>query len=441
MSRTSKSIVAAAMVLIMVGALLSGCSKSATEPGASGTPEKVTLRFIGMEQAGMTVDEQKAVAKEFEDKHPGVTVETTFVSYDALHDKLATAMAGGGTAFDVLVVDNTWMAEFAAAGWLMDVTDKITPEMKQQTVDQDVTWRIVTYNGRLYGMPWMLDQKYFYYNEDMLKQAGFDAPPKTWEEMVKMARGMKQKGIVEYPIIWSWAQKEASNVDFVTLLYGFGGQLESAPGVASFNDDGAKKALQFMVDTLKEGISNPASTVSVEEDVRNTFSAGKAAFAINWLYMYDLANDPKESKVAGKVKLAMMPVSEAVLAKGIPSATSNDSMGMAVSAGSKNKELAWEFLQYFTSPEVQKRYAAHQLPIWKEAFSDPELLKAQPVTTKMFMEQFPYGHVKVHVPYYMEYSKIMQLSMQYAFSGQKTPAQSLDEAVDQVNKLAQQYKQ
>ncbi|HHY46740.1 MAG TPA: ABC transporter substrate-binding protein [Firmicutes bacterium] len=431
MSR-SKTWIGVMFVLVMLLAVSSMGTAAA---------KRVTLNFIGMEQAGMTVDEQKAVIREFEKKHPGVTVNTTFVAYDALHDKLATALAGGGRAFDVMLVDNTWVAEFASAGWLMDVTDRITPEMKKATIDQNVTWRIVTYNKRLYGMPWMLDQKYFYYNEKMLKEAGFNAPPKTWEEMVEMARVMKKKGIVEYPIIWSWAQREAANVDFVALLYGFGGQLENEKGEPTFNDEGGLKALTFMVDTLKEGISNPASTVSVEEDVRNAFSAGKAAFAINWLYMYDLANDPKESKVAGHVKMALMPVSEEVRKKGIVSATCNDSMGFAVSAGSRNKELAWELVKYFTSPEVMKRYAAHQLPIWKDAFSDPKLIKAQPVTTKMFMEQFPYGHVKVHVPYYMEYSKTMQLMLQQAFTGQKTPKQALDDAVAQIKKIQERARQ
>lgn len=427
------------LVIALVFALIAGCSQKAPTqseaPQGSAASQNVKLNFIGMEQAGWTVDEQKAIIQEFEGKHPGVKIEPTFVSYDALHDKLATALAGGGTAFDVMVIDNTWYAEFASAGWLMDVTDKITPDMKEKTVDKDVTWRIVTYKDKYYGMPWMLDQKYFYYNEKMLKDAGFNEPPKTWEEMVQMARVMKQKKIVEYPIIWSWAQKEASNVDFVTLLYGFGGQLESAPDQPAFNGEGGLKALDFMVSTLKEGISNPASTVSVEEDVRNTFSSGQAAFAINWLYMYDLANDPKESKVAGQVKLALMPVSEEVAKKGVKSATSNDSMGVAVSNGSKNKEMAWEFLKYFTSPEVMKKYAAHQLPIWKDAFSDPELQKAQPVTTKMFTEQFPYGHVKVHVPYYQEYSKAMQLAMQEAFAGQKAPQKALDDAVAKIKQV------
>ena len=86
------------------------------------------------------------------------------------------------------------------------------------------------------------------------------------------------------------------------------------------------------------------------------------------------------------------------------------------------------------------RYAAHQLPIWKDSFSDPALLKDQPVTMRMFQEQFPYGHVKVHVPYYMQYSKIMQLMLQEALTGKKDPQRALDDAVRNIEAIQRKYR-
>ncbi len=62
-------------------------------------------------------------------------------------------------------------------------------------------WDIVSYDGKQWGLPWLLDQLYFYYNSDMLAQAGFDAPPTTWEELLTQAQAMKDQGIVEYPIV------------------------------------------------------------------------------------------------------------------------------------------------------------------------------------------------------------------------------------------------
>ena len=62
-----------------------------------------------------------------------------------------------------------------------------------------------------------------------------------------------------------------------------------------------------MKKTLDDGLTNPDSREYLEEDVRKVFSNGEAAFALNWTYMYELANDPKESKVAGKVGIVPAP--------------------------------------------------------------------------------------------------------------------------------------
>ncbi|MDP0984076.1 extracellular solute-binding protein, partial [Klebsiella variicola] len=70
-------------------------------------------------------------------------------------------------------------------------------------------WTTVDYDGKIWGMPWILDTKYLFYNEDMLKQAGISAPPKTFEELAEQAKIIKDKGIAKYPIVWSWSQAEA----------------------------------------------------------------------------------------------------------------------------------------------------------------------------------------------------------------------------------------
>jgi len=63
-----------------------------------------------------------------------------------------------------------------------------------------------------------------------------------------------------------------------------------------------------MKKTIDDGYTNPSSISYVEEDVRKRLLAGQAAFASNWLYMYDLVNfQEQESQVTGKVKISLMP--------------------------------------------------------------------------------------------------------------------------------------
>lgn len=398
----------------------------------------ITLRLIGMQQAGMTPEEMNAVIQEFEAAHPGVRIEATYVAYDALHDKLVTSISPARPAYDIVLVDDIWFPKFAEAGWLLDVTDRIPAEMRRDVFP--AAWDIVTYKGRQWGLPWLLDQKYFFYNADILKQAGLTEPPATWEELVEQARVIKQKGLVEYPIVWSWAQIEALICDWVTLLYGNGGEFFDAAGNPRFNSPAGVEVLEWMVRTLRDGITNPASLSSGEEEVRNVFSQGKAAFALNWVYMYDLTNDPAESKIVGSTRMALIPVFEKARQAGIASATINGSMGFAVTARSPYPKEAFDFILYLTSRGVQRRYAAHVTPMWQSLYEDEAMLQEHPVTLRMFQKQFPYSHVRPKVPYYTELSKAIQVALHEALTGRKTPKQALDDATARVREIQARWR-
>jgi multiple sugar transport system substrate-binding protein len=410
------------VIMLALVSGITGCQQGAGGPA--------TVRVLAMEQAGPTVDEMNAIVAEFNEDNPNVEVVIDYVSYDALHDKITTAMASSPPAYDAFLVDDIWYAEFADAGYIWDVSDKITPEMKQNIFD--AAWDITVVQGKTYGMPWLLDQKYFYYNEEILNQAGITAPPTTWEEMVEQARVIKDQGIVEYPIVWSWGQYEAAICDWVTLLYGNGGALVDEAGNPTFNDAKGVATLTWMLETIDEGITNPASVSYVEEDVRNVFSQGKAAFATNWVYMYDLVNfNEDESQVTGKIKMSLMPAFDG---GGVESATQDGSMGFSIAAESPVKEVVWNYIEYLTSEDVQNRYSAHLLPIWKTSYEGEQLntlmgySESNKTTVPMFSEQFPYSYVRPKVTFYPEASKALQLALQEALTKSKTPQQALDDA-------------
>ena len=103
--------------------------------------------------------------------------------------------------------------------------------------------------------------------------------------------------------MWSWQQAEALICDYAQLLGAFGGTFLDAAGKPAFQHGGGVQALEFMRQSIVDGLSNPTSTQSLEEDVRRVFSAGQASMALNWTYMYGMANDPKQSQVGGQVKV------------------------------------------------------------------------------------------------------------------------------------------
>jgi multiple sugar transport system substrate-binding protein len=303
-------------------------------------------------------------------------------------------------------------------------------------------WNVVTRNGKAYGMPWLLDTKYLFYNADILKQAGFENPPKTWEELIAQAKAIKEKGLVEYPIVWSWAQAEAAICDLTALLYGNGGKFLDESGKPVFNDDKGVATLQWMKQTIDDGLTNPASVSYLEGDVLNTFNQAKAAFALNWLFMYDVANfDTTQSQVTGKVGITTIPVFESMAAT-LKSASVDGSSGFSVTATSPNVDAAWKYVEFLTSMPTQMKYSTKQLPIWTTAYEGANLealksaARTNPVTVPMFAEQFKYAVLRPNITYYQEGSTALQLAMQEALTGKSTPKEALDAAVAKWVELA-----
>mgnify|MGYP006281511161 CR=1 FL=1 len=396
-----------------------------------------TIRMISMKQAGWTPAEYDQIIAEFQEEYPDVEVELTLVGYDALHDKLITSISSTNPAYDVILVDDIWYAQFAEAGWLMDVTDRISSDMEDEVYDK--AWEIVGYNDKLWGLPWLLDLEYFFYNEELLAEAGIENPPTTWEEVVEQSKTLKEQGIVEYPIVWSWAQIEALICDWVTLLKGNNGEFFDEDNNPQFNNEKGVETLTWMKMTLDEGISNPASISANEEEVRRIFSQGNAAFAINWVYMYELLNDPDESNIVGQTELALMPVFEDAEAAGVESATITGSMGFSVTKHSPNKEMAYKLIEYMTSKDVQSRYADHVTPMYRSLIQSEEIIEKHPETFRMFDKQFPYIHSRPKVPYYTEVSRVLQSAIQSALVGDATPEEALDNAAEEVNKIQERW--
>ncbi|PWE48307.1 ABC transporter substrate-binding protein [Thioclava sp. NG1] len=389
---------------------------------ASAAQAETTLNALFMAQAAYSEDDIRSMTSAYEEAHPDVKVNLEFVPYEGLHDKTVLSMGAGG-GYDVVLFDVIWPAEYAQNNVLVDVTDKITPEMKDGVLPG--AWTTVQYDGKSYGMPWILDTKYLFYNKAMLKKAGIDTPPATWAELKEDAQKIKDAGIVEYPIAWSWAQAEAAVCDYTTLLSAYGGDFIK-DGAPDFQNGGGLKALQYMVDTYDAGLTNPNSKEFLEEDVRNVFQNGDAAFALNWTYMYNLANDPKESKVAGDVGVVPAPGVD-----GVSKASAvNGSMGLGITTTSKHPDEAWDYITFMTSQKEQNAYAKLSLPIWASSYNNPEVTKGQEELIQAAQTGLAVMYPRPMTPHYQEMSMALQQAIQEALLGTNSPEDALQAAAE-----------
>lgn len=384
---------------------------------------QTTINALFMQQAAYSEADVRAMTADFEAANPDVKANLEFVPYEALRDKTITAFASGG--YDVVLFDVVWPAEYAENGFLLDVSDRID----KASVDQIFpgAWTTVMYQDKYYGLPWILDTKYLYYNTEMLEQAGITAPPKTWAELLEQAKTIKDAGIVEYPIVWSWAQAEAVICDYTTILAANGGSF-FADGKPAFQTGGGLTALQYMVDSQAQGLSNPNSKEYLEEDVRRVFSSGEAAFALNWTYMYNLAQNPDESKVVGKVGIIPAPGVD-----GVSTASAvNGSMGLGITANSQHPDESWKFISFLTSQDNQNKYAKLSLPIWKSSYTDPAVTTGQEAIIAAADVGIAAMTPRPTVPNYAEVSTVLQKAIQDALLGNATAQESLDNAASEI---------
>ena len=383
---------------------------------------ETTINALFMAQAAYSEADVRAMTDAFTKDNPDVKVNLEFVPYEGLHDKAVLAQ-GSGSGYDVVLFDVIWPAEYATNNVLVDVTNRITPEMKSGILPG--AWTTVNYDGHAYGMPWILDTKYLFYNKEILEKAGIKAPPKTWAELNDQAKIIQDKGLLKTPIAWSWSQAEAAVCDYTTLVSAFGGSFLEG-GKPTFQTGGGLDALKYMVDSYKSGLTNPNSKEFLEEDVRRVFQNGEAAFALNWTYMYNMANTGKDSKVAGKVGVVPAP---GVDGKSKVSAV-NGSMGLGITKTSKNPDVAWKYITFLTAQKTQNAYAKLSLPIWASSYDDAAVAKDQEELIGAAKQSLAAMYPRPTTPKYQEMSVAVQQAIQQALLGQETPEDALKSAAE-----------
>src|ERR1035437_3794035 len=229
------------------------------------TTTPMTLNVLLMQQAAYSASDIQAMDDAFTKAYPNITIAPELVSYDSLHDKIVTAQVGGNGKYDVVLMDTPWPAELVKANIVSDITSKIPADFTSGVFDS--AWTSAKYNGNIYGVPWINDTKFLFYNTDMFTKAGITAAPKTWDEVEADAKAIKAAG-VKYPITASWKQAEAVVCDWTQLSAAFGSSdFVDASGKALFNQGGGLAALTFMKKLIDEGLVDPASLSQTEDDV------------------------------------------------------------------------------------------------------------------------------------------------------------------------------
>jgi multiple sugar transport system substrate-binding protein len=402
---------------------LAACGSSSNSAGGSSGGGTVTLNNLFQQQAGYSAGDLAGMTAAFEKANPHIKVNNTLVAYEALHDKIVAAAPAG--TYDVVLGDVIWPAEFGSKGIVKDITSLVGSLPAGQIFPGALV--MAKYNGKYYGMPWILDTKYMFANGSMLKKAGVTpAELKTWDGVVAALKKIKAKGIVNYPWLGSWSQAEAVVCDYAQLLGAFGGKFLDSAGKPAFQSGGGLKALQFMKMLLDQGLADPASTSSLEADVLKAFAQGKIAMNLNWTFQLAAALDPTQSTVT---KDAVMILHTPGGSSGGPAPGCNGGQPVMIASGTNHPNEAWEYIKFITSQPAQNGYVKDSLPIWSASYDDPAVVKAAgQQLVSVAKTELPDMILRPQVTNYNAASQALQVQIQNALLGRKSPQDALNAA-------------
>ena len=361
------------------------------------------------------------------------------------HTKMVASFTSG-TNFDVVYVRDSFLAEWASAGWIVPITglpgvDDYMADLPQGIIEQ------MSFEGEVYGLPYYSGNSVFVYNQRLLKKAGINSPPKTWDELTKQASTLKQKGVVRNPIVIGLAANENSilrNLEIISA--GFGGRFfnDKLEPVFHQKNSGVKKALAWIADGISKGIINRASISQGDGEIDKFMRSGTAAFTIVTDYEMKVLNDPKKSDEAGNIKNALVPGSADAVSGTI------GYVRLYSITSEADKAKAWKLVQFLGGKDatgayyVPKRWALEfglgfsPAPLYKDA--DVRNSISGWINPDILQEQAKYGINRAYrfVPYFSDWESEAWSEFQEIIDGADMDS-SLEKLAKNWNELKAEY--
>jgi multiple sugar transport system substrate-binding protein len=443
--------VLAATGIVLASAMIAGCSAGGSAQGPSNEVNEFDWRNFEGTELNLLMSEHpfsnaiKEHIPEFEEL-TGVTVNLETLTETDYMVKLLTELQSGSGSYDAFMTSQPMNYQYAAAGWIEDLTPWIEDETRTApdwdfedfypALIDSLRWDKTEYSGAGEGGLWALpvnEEGYaLFYRKDILEANGIEVP-QTVDDLIAAAKqldgtefdgrtisGFVSRGDKTYPTL----------NPFSTFLLAYGGA-DIVDGKAAVNSPESIEATEKWVE-LMQYAPEAASTYTWYE-AQQDFIAGNAAFYIDADHM---APDFEKSAISGKVGYALPPEGP----EGRGSSMWVWSLGM--NAASKNKDAAWQFLQWASSKETltaaiengnmnptrqsvgqgEEMAAAtaewgEYNAVWQEILSDYAKWAYTPSAT------------------WPQVGDIWTIEIQAAVLGQKSVEQAMDDAAAQIDQL------
>jgi multiple sugar transport system substrate-binding protein len=384
-------------------------------------PEELSFWAMGRESEVVA-----QLLPEFERTHPGIHVSVHQLPWSGAHAKLLTAVVGGATP-DVAQLGNTWIPELAELRVLEPLGARVQQSAAVPPSDFFAgIWDTNVIDGVLYGVPWYVDTRLLFYRTDLLKKAGFDAPPEDWKQWRRTMAALKeQAGPDRYAILLPLNEFEPLTA---LALQQTEPLLREGGGRGNFDSPGFRKALAFYVQMFDRGWAPMMSDTQIS-NVWDEFGRGFFGYYISgpWnIAEFEHRLPPALSK---DWMTAPLPGPDG------PGASIAGGSSLVIFAHSHRKAQAWQLIEYLSRPDVQERFRAltGDMPPRRAAWDMPALA-ADPYA-RAFRQELELAKPAPKVPEWEPIADELRLISAQAATGQITVEQAvreLDQRVDAI---------
>jgi len=410
------------LLLLSFMLVLAGCSSKQTDQNAEGSSEIVLEFWNGF--TGPDGADMKKIVDQFNEENKGkIHVKTQTMPWANYYDKFRTVVSQG-KAPDVSIMHLDQIPSYASTGSLTEL-DELAAELDLKEEDFiSQVWKAGIWEGKRYGIPLDVHPIALYYNKDLLKEAGYDAPPKTYEELVEMSKALTkgdQYGIA-MPTLWP------SQLIYFSSLYQHGGESVSPDGLkALYNSSEGVEALKKLVDLIHKYEVSPKN---IQQDGEVTlFRQGKSAFHINGIWMINGFKEQKDLNF-GTAPIPLFGDKPATWA-----GSHNFVLPKQKNPDPEKQKAAMKFIKYVIDNSIQWAKAG-QIPA-KNSVRESEEFKELEHQANI-AEQVPYLVFPPASPTYIEVWVPAEEGVNLALLAKKTPEQALKDAASKGEKQAKE---
>jgi multiple sugar transport system substrate-binding protein len=378
------------------------------------------------------------LVEKFNKQHKGefqVTIREMPADTGAYFDKLRTEFQAGGGEIDVIGGDVIWPIQFAAQGWVQDLSDKFPASEQNKFLPGPI--EASTYEGAIYAVPWFEDAGVLYSRSDLLEKAGYSAPPKTWDELKEMALKISQDEGIPNGFVFQGKNYEGGVCDALEYIRTHGGDVLSnvTSGKVIIDSPEATAGLETYHSMITDGVAPKAVANYDETTSVPVFGNGEAVFLREWPGTYgDIAGG------AYKIKADQVTVSPIPVASGNESSSTLGGWTFMINAQSDLQDEAWEFVKFMSSYESFKFRAVNggYISARKAILDDPAVQEAIPTVKLAKDVLLEYATSRPVTQYYGDMSLEMQEQFNNALTGDTSPQQAVETLQKSLSSIMQQ---